>query len=180
MVNLLTAVELRKHVETDLGDDALQQLIDASDAEIVRRLGPVVTQSEVLAGEGEYLPLARGASSITSITERFTVMGLGISDVALAANDYTLLASGFRAERLVTGTNPSQVFRGAVTVVYTPLDTTAERKMLLVKLVKLELGYSGHIVMTAGDERAQQLGNYADEKAALFRSLATGGRRLIT
>jgi hypothetical protein len=181
MPNLLTLAEVRDHVEIDLIDDALQQIIDAADAEIIRRLGPLATQTEVLEGGDLYLSLAREASAVTAVTERFMVDGLGVQDAPLtAANDISLLASGRRVERLFTGDNPSSVFRGVVTIAYTPADTTAERKMVLIKLVKLDVKYSGIVSKSIGDVRTQFVADHAAERLALFRSLGSSGRRLIT
>lgn len=177
---LLTADEVRDHVESDLVDDALQRIIDAADAEIIRRLGALASQTEVIPGDGLFIYLARKASSVTSITERYAVSGFSLSDLALAASDYDLLDDGYRIERLTTGTNAASRWNGQATVVYVPQDRTAERKMLLVQLVKSDLKHEGHLVATAGDVKVQQLGSYAEERASLFRALGTGGTRLIT
>ena len=175
MAAILTVDEVREHVETALVDDALQRLINSSDAEIIRKLGALAAQSEVLHGGDYIIHLARAASAITSAVEH-----IGTQDTSLLADDYNLLADGFRVERLVDGTNPSSAWRGRVTIVYVPADSTAERKLLLVNLVKLELNYTGHLAVSAGDVRIQSLATYADEKASLFRSLSTAGQRLIT
>jgi hypothetical protein len=181
MPNLLTVDEVREHVETDLVDGALQQLIDGAQAEIDRRLGALAAQTEVLPGGDLYLPLAREASAIVSVTERFLVDGLGVQDAQLDKDaDVSLLASGRRVERLFTGPNPTSVFRGVVTIAYTPADTTAERKMLLVKLVKLDLQYSGLVSNSIGETRTQFVADHASQRLALFRALGSGGRRLIT
>jgi hypothetical protein len=181
MPNLLTVDEMRDHVETDLVDDALEQIIDAADAEIIRRLGPVAAQTEVLPGGDLYLSLAREASAITAVTERFLVDGFGVQNTPLnLANDVSLLASGRRVERLFTGDNPSSAFRGVVTIAYAPADTTAERKLLLVKLVKLDVKYSGLVAKSIGDVRTQFVADHAGERLALFRALGSSGRRLIT
>lgn len=177
-MSLLTVEEMRDHIETDMVDDALERVIDAADAEIIRKLGPVDSQPENLPGGGRFLFLARRASAIASISERFDD-GFGYQTVALAANDYSLLADGMRVERLATGTNPASAWRGEAIITSTPADTTAERTALLVKIVRLELGYTGHLVVSAGDVRVQSIENFHDAKAALFRPFATAGRRLI-
>ncbi len=179
MPSLLTVDEVRDSIETDLVDGALELVVDAADAEIIRRLGPLATQPETQEGGSRYLHLARAASAIVSISERYMVHGMGFTTLALVDSDWRLLPDGRKVERLTTGTNPSSVFQGEVSLVATPLDTTAERSLLLINLVKLELGYTGHLVQSSGDIRVQSLENYADAKAALFRSLGNAGRRLI-
>lgn len=179
MANILTLAEVRAHVENDLSDAAFQQIIDAADAEILRRLGPIATQSEVLEGGARFLRLAREISSITSIVERYSVNGIGYQNITLTSTDYSVLADNRTIERLFTGPTPADVFLGLVTFTYIPADTTAERKILLIKLVKLDANYAGIISDSIGDVRVQYMNNHAEEKAALFRALATGGRRFV-
>lgn len=182
MSDLLSVEQVREHVETDLVDDALERVLDAADAEIIRRLGPLLTQTEVLEGGAVHLPLSRAAASITSASERFATNGMGYQTVALVvADDLRLLDDGRRVERLFDGSNPADAWRGEVTIVYAPADAgAAERAMLLVNLIKLDLGYTGHLVQSVGDVRVQSLQEYNDARAALFRPFASSGRRLIS
>lgn len=179
MTAILTLAQLREHLETDLTDPAVQRIIDADDAEIIRRLGAVATQAEVRKGGEQYLTLARAAASITSIVERYAIAGTGYQDITLATNDYNLLADGYKIERLFTGTNPNAVFLGIVTVNYVPKDTLAERIALLVRLVTLDITFDGRAAQSIGDVRIQNLADHQAARAALFGALATGGRRLL-
>ncbi len=179
MAALLTVAQVRDHIETGLVDDVLTLEIAAADAEIIRRLGPLASQVEVLSGGALFLMLTRAASSISSAVERIYNEITGTTNVTLVAADYSLMSDGYRVERLTSGTYPSSTWRGLVTMTSVPKDTTDERKMLLVRLVKLSLNYSGHMVVAAGDVHITSLETYADARAALFRDLATGGRRLI-
>lgn len=180
MPTLLTFAEVRAHVESDISDAALTQVIEAADAEIIRRLGPVATQTEVLSGGDRFLHLARAATAITSASERWTVDGVGITTQAILADDYRLVSDGRRLERLFTGTYPASDWQGEVTLVYVPEDTTAERKLLLVNLVKIDLAVSGLLSDRVGDLGVQYLNDPEAARAAAFRRLASGGRRLIT
>ncbi len=181
MATLLTTAEIREHVETDLGDDALERVVAAADAEIIRRLGPVANAVEVLRGGRLFLHLPRRASAIVSAVERYAAYGLAAADYALVADDYKLHADGYRVERLADGTNPSSAWNGLVTITFTPLNTgdTTERKLLLANLVKLELEYSGLASDAIGDSRKQYHADHAAAKAALFAPFSAG-RRLIT
>ena len=176
---LLTATQVRTHIEVGCGDGALERVIDGADAEIIRRLGPLATQVEVLRGGSSDLHLARKASSITSAVERYAALGISVADYALVAADYNLRSDGRRLERLVTGTNPSSAWNGIVTVTYVPVDQTAERTVLLVNLVKLELAYSGLASKGLGDVQETAL-EHEKAKTALFTPFMGGGRRLIT
>lgn len=175
---LLTTAQVREHVETDLGDDALGRVVDAADAEIIRRLGALASATAVLPGGGRFLLLPRKASAIGSVTERYAAVGTAPANYALVASDYNLYSDGLRLERLVNGANPSSAWNGAVTVVFTPADTEAERIMLLINLVKLEVAYLGRSSEGVGDMRADSFADHAEAKAALFRPL-TGVSRLL-
>jgi len=175
---LLTVSQVREHVESCLDGDALQRIIDNADAEIIRRLGPLSTQTEVLPGVGIFLHLQRRATAITSADERVQPEIGDATDFDLSANDYSLLSDGYRVERLVTGDNAASAWRGKVTIVYTPVDEQAQREMLLVNLVKLEERYSGVSSEGVGDVRETQ-NDYTKERNALFSGLRTQGRRLI-
>lgn len=179
MPTLLTADEVRDHIETDLVDDALTRVIEAADAEIINKLGAVASQVENLPGGGVELFLARRASAVSEVIERFD-LGFGPQETTLEDDDFSLRPDGMRVERLFTGTNPAPYWRGEIKVTSTPDDDSARRKLLLVNLVKLELGYTGHLAVTAGDVRVASLQNYEDAKAVLFRPFTASGRRLIT
>jgi hypothetical protein len=180
MPALLTVDEVREHVETDLSDPALQRIIDAGDAEIVDRLGPLDSQIEVLPGGGEYLHLARQASAVTTGVEQLMTEGLGLQDVDLQADDFELDADGYRVRRAFDGTNPSYTWRGKVTITYVPKDTEARRKLLLAKLVQLDVNYQGLEADSVGDARTQYMKDHSAQRNSLFAQMGAGGRRFLT
>ena len=113
MANLLTTSEIRDHVETDLVDGALDRITDAADAEIIRRLGPLATHTQVVSGNGgRYLFLTRKSSAIVSADERVfssdDIVDGSPTDYSLETDDYSLLSDGYRVERLSSGTNASE------------------------------------------------------------------------
>ncbi len=173
MATLLTVAQVREHVETDIGDDAVQRLVDDADAEIIRRLGPVASQVTMLDGGDENLRLPRKATAITAAVELY-----GDVTYTLDATDYTLRGDGYTLERQNDGTNPSPVWRGSVTITSTPVDETAQRKRLLVDLVKLAVAYDALSSNRIGDVAVQGL-DYQAEREKLFRGLRTQGRSLI-
>jgi hypothetical protein len=134
---LLTATQLKEHLETDLGDDALQRILDAEEGEITRRYGAIATETDILPGGDSMLTLSRKASSITSVTELVST-----TSTALATDDWRAWAD-HRLERLATGTNARTTWGDRVTVVYTPVDRTDQRTLVLVQLCKLALVYGG-------------------------------------
>ena len=86
MANLLTANQMKIHIDTDLPDAALNQLISEANEEIVDSVGEhasVGTVTEVMVGREHLIFLGRVISSITSITET-----IGTTDTLLVAADY--------------------------------------------------------------------------------------------
>ena len=179
MANILTTEEVRLNVETEIGDSALGILIDDADAEIVRRLGPLASQTEVLGAFDRTIYLKRKSTAITSAVERVRTGFGSYTDYTLASDDYELLADGMRVERLRSGTNPHSHWRGTVTIVYVPVDETAQRKRLLVDMVKLAVRYDATRSIGMGNSQVTHV-DYQAEREQLFRGLSTQGRRLIS
>lgn len=175
---LLSVVELRQHIETDLPDTALALIMESEEAEIVRRYGPHATATDVLSG-GEWFPLqmaglsgvtgwlvlSRPAVSIVSIVETTFDVSL-----ALTTGDYTLWPGG-RLEREGFGPNPGSWWGESVTIVYIPVDMTAQRALVLVQLCKLALTFTGLKSESIGDYSATSA-DYQVEREKALRSLA--------
>ncbi len=163
---ILNNAQLGEHIEHDLSDNALQQLNDAETAEILRRFGSVTTATELLPGGTRRLILAQKAASFTTVTET-----VGYTSTALAADDYRLWY-GAMLERLDDGTNPRSCWGNRVSVVYVPEDRLAQRRLVLINLVKLALEYKGLKTedVGAGDYRMTAL-EYNAERENLLRSL---------
>ncbi len=177
MPTILTVDEVREHVETDLGDDALERLVDAADQEIIDRLGALATHTDVLPGQGlPALPLTRKASAITSAVERINDV-----DYTLGSNDYTLAADGYTLRRAQGSTYPNVAWSGAVTVVYVPYGGAtgelAAREKLLVDLVRLDAVYDATGQNQIGDVSRTAL-NHTHERNALFSSMLNRNRRM--
>lgn len=166
---LLTVGELREHLETDLSDEALQRILNAEEAEIVRRHGPTATQSETLQGNETYLFLSRTASSITSVIETESD---NLTQTTLASNDYRLLPAG-KIERLVTGTNPRSFWSHLVTVNYVPENQADQRRLVLMQLAMLTAKYNAmkSESVGGGDYSGTSL-DYTVERERLLRSLS--------
>lgn len=177
MPTILTVDEVREHVETDLGDDALERLVDAADQEIIDRLGALATHTDVLPGHGlPALPLTRRASAITSAVER-----IGATNYTLGSDDYRLDANGYNLHREQGSTYPDVGWNGEVTVVYVPYGgatgETAARKKLLVDLVKLDTMYNAAQSDNVGDGSRTSLDHTA-ERNKLFSSMLNRNRRM--
>ena len=134
---LITAGQLRGHIETDLSGDALERLIDSADAEIVRAYGPHDGEQSVLvAGRGYRIWLPRPADSISEIVEWAGGETLADADT-VSADKYALEHGG----RTIFRTDAP--FMTNVQITYTPIADNPRRTMALIDLVKLEIQYRG-------------------------------------
>lgn len=166
MPTLLAPADVRGHVETDLGDPALQRLLDDADAEIVKRYGPHAGNvSEVIDGREGLIFLSRPVAAIVSITET-----TGVTDRVLAVNDYRSWFGGRALERLDSGTNGAEEWAERVTVVYTPSSDQAQRIRVELDLVKLAIEYDAITAETTGDY-SRTMPNYTEERDALLAQL---------
>lgn len=153
---ILTPDKFRQHHSTTLGNEALQDLIDAAEGAILSRYGPIeeFTDRRGRPGYpgGQFLFTSRKVGTITSVTERYGDV-LGITDILMAPTDYTLLPDRQTLRREYTGTHPADRWTEVVVVVYTPFDDTAERLRVALALVQLDLAHHPGIV-------SEQIGDY--------------------
>lgn len=133
-MTLLTVDELQEHVQTTLGDDALQRLLDDAEAAITAYAGAVGTAVEIVNGGAGRISVSRPIDSVTTIVERDG----WTSPVTLAVDDWETYGR-FELTRLRTGTNSSRAWRGPVRITYVPVDDTATREMVQVELIRLSI-----------------------------------------
>jgi hypothetical protein len=133
-MTLLTVPALKLHLGNTTTDDAaLARLLDAAEASIDARIGPLGTVTETHRASGPLLPLTRRAEAVLSVVEH---------GITLAPNDYALRPSGGIVERLSSGTHPSHRWRGSVNITIATADDTPERIRVQIGLVKLDLGFT--------------------------------------
>lgn len=156
-MGLLTPAEFREHVTTSLADSALQILLDAAETAIVGRVGEIGVLQDRRRGGGTLLSLSRAAATIGSVIERYGDP-LGLTDVPLATDDWTLLPDGYTLRREWTGTHRNDRWADAVIVNYTALDDTAERQRVAIALVKLDISHQPGL-------QAQQIGDWSETYA---------------
>lgn len=169
---ILTVDELREFVTSELSDDALQILLDATEEEIVRRAGPPGPRTETFELSGRLIALSRPAESITSVTQL-----VGSTSTTLAVDDYFARPDGYVLERVRTGTNPYSQWRGRTTVVYTPVDDTATREAVQVALIQATIDDHPGLEWERIGEWEQRFGtsskdwNSSTEREAILRRL---------
>ena len=165
---LMTVVDVRKNVETGLEDDALQIVMDAVEEDIDQRHGAVLAQVDSIEGKSRHIFTTRPIGTITAIVERIIS-----TDTTLATNDYVQRHTK-QLERLDTGTNARRRWGDRVTITYVPTDTTSRRKAVYIKLIKLEIEYSGVDSSREGDFSSKAL-DITAEREKLLASLAEPG-----
>lgn len=148
---ILTVDELREHISTDLGDPALERLLDAAEELIVQRAGTTGSRDELLGGGSRFITLAKPASSIGSIVESDAIN----DTTTLVANDYRLYSGDMLIERLATGDHPRSTWDREVTVTYTPVSDDATRAQVQIALCELALNH--HPGLTS-----QQIGQWQE------------------
>ncbi len=162
---LLTAADVRAHVETSLDDVALQRIIDRLDTDMILRAGPHSGPlTEVLPGATPSVYLGRPVASLTSVREGERIQ---LSTPALDLSlDLTLWADEGRIERRPAAAR----FAPVVEVVYDPVDDLDRRKRTLLELVRLDLAQSGRSRERIGEYRYSGL-DYETHREALLREL---------
>jgi hypothetical protein len=172
---LLTAADVRRHVETEIGDAALQTVIDRLDAELAQRAGPhsgpIV---ETLAGGWPSVFLRRPIETVTRVREGARIEP---GTAALRADeDYRVWPAQGRIERLspgaVLGAPPpggdGPRFAPLVEVSYEPVDDREQRRRVLLELVRLDLAQSGRASESAGEDYRYASLDYASHREALL------------
>src|SRR5687768_12266599 len=140
MSTLLTVDDMREHVTTSLGDDALERIINDNEAAIEALAGPLgasVTEVHWTNGYESIIFLKRRPQITDSPATPLIIEGYGYTDpVTLDTDDYYL--DGYTLRRKDFGTNPGIWFTSPVAVTYTPVDDTDTRIGVLIALTKLE------------------------------------------
>src|SRR3546814_8167666 len=134
---------VKERTGSDLSDVELQAMIDAIDAELDVRLGPVgqtIVQLGDLADPNSRfrrtLKLARPidtAQAVTIVEVDPGNTGDPANEVALAADDYAVLHGGRTLQRLIGGANGRHYWAPLVKVTYTPIANQAARDEATIK-----------------------------------------------
>ncbi len=172
---LLTAAGVRRHVETDLDDAALQRVIDRLDAELAQRAGPHGGPLvETLAGGWPSVFLRRPIERVTRVREGARIE---TGTAALRADeDYRVWPAQGRIERLAPGAvlggpaidGGGPRFAPLVEVSYEPVDDREPRRRVLLELVRLDLAQSGRAAESAGEDYRYQGLDYRAHREALL------------
>ncbi|KKN39098.1 hypothetical protein LCGC14_0746940 [marine sediment metagenome] len=179
-MTILTATELRTHIETDLADAALNRLAAAAEQLIIREAGDTAALTEIFNEEGfpqgreRTLFLARTTSSITSIKERDTYDG---TQTTLSADDYRQ-EGGRKLVRLTDGTNSRSLWAPHTEVIYVPATDSNIRELVQINLVTLANMYIGAKQEQEGDFDFEHL-DFAPETRKILSLLNNSNNRML-
>jgi hypothetical protein len=136
-MTLISPAVYREHDPgVSLGDDALQRVIDANEAYMVRILGPHARVGspavEVIRGGTASLFPRQPVGSVLTVEEQ---NGGDTTWYTRAANDYLLIDGGLTVRRLSTGDNAASRWASLVRLTYVPRHNLEERILALLELV---------------------------------------------
>ena len=182
---LLTAEQVRGHIQTDLDDAALGLLLADAEAEIVLRCGSATARTDTLRGESSdwiYPSIAiAAASDVTRVVERRARHVGDDTLVTLADDDWSLWHGGTALFREPQGANPPwrRGWAYLVTLEYRPAGGAGEearRKRAQLDLVRLAIQHPGIAQQTSGGYSASYR-DYERERSRILRRLKHANRR---
>lgn len=161
----MTLAQLRKHIETDLADDALQRLLSAAEADVLRAAGPASGAVDEFEADipGRYVTLRQPATSLASVTEYN-----GTVATVLTGPDYELREDNRRLYRVGAYWAPR------IVVAYEPTIDQPGREAAAVDLVRLALQDTGTASERVGDYSSQAT-DYRKERSRILARVRTGG-----
>ena len=174
MSTLITTDEIREHVESGLGDSALERIVDGCDAEIIRYAGPHfdatqnLTRSIKLRYGDKNAWLPSKASSIVSVNEQ-AVGKLSDDSVSVDATEYELANNGWSAHK------PNGWRASTVIVEYVPVNNNSQRVLALIDLVQLQTKFTGIQSESVNGYRSTQV-NYEKEHGRILKRLVQSQR----
>lgn len=169
-MSLVEIADVRALIKTGESNTNLQALIDRIEDDIVRRFGAhyvggSTTVEESVEGGAENIYLRRRIGSVDTITER---VYLGDTATELEATDYYAWAAQGRIQRLPEG----RAWGRLVTVTFVPHDDNAQRKQVIIDLVRLDLERTGKQSENVAGEYSYTAPEWELERARLLRRLS--------
>lgn len=167
---------IQHRVETDVVPDELEALIAEAQDEIAATHGPVRSVTPItvdLRGGGTSLDITRPIDTAEDVEViEYDSLEATADDTTLSATDFRIVNGGRTIERVNGGPNSGVLWAPRVTVAYIPVDDTAKRDEVTIKLVMLALDYnSGRRYDRIGDASAGYA-DYQTDRSRLIASLS--------
>lgn len=184
MSTIISPDDLREHCETDLGDLALQRLIEDADHAIVRRYGPHAATEDAPVSEafsGGYMQLfpRQKLASIVSITEYVGSLGSAETSYELDPEDWRIEHAGGSLLRLSSGPTPAGCWADRVVVEYLPQTDYWRRQRVAIDLCQLAIQHKGLASERAGDYQQTSVDDYQAARERILSELAPAAGMVI-
>ncbi len=167
----ITVADVREKVPNDLGETAVQRLIDSAVKAIARAAGNATAQVETADASGsKWFVLSRKSTAFTSITERRRHSSDAVtlsSDDYRKIGDYTLL-------RLTDGTNGASFWGKEVVVTYTPEVDTTVRDRVTLDLCMVDINFQAYDREKSGADWEGEQKDYKGRRRELLRQVREG------
>lgn len=172
----ITPTILKEHVETDVGEDALQRLIEAAIGDIEDRYGALAEVTEEYDMTVDRWEIRRDRiwtrqriTSVTKLEEGFTLKPTDLEELVLN-DDFFIVFEGQAVERIDTH------FRRRVRIKYKPqVADSPQRDRVIIDLCKLMLQWNGLQTERVGDWSGT-VGDYETHRRKILSTLVIGSR----
>lgn len=168
---MLSLANIRKLVETDLDDTALNIVATSEYNDLIARYGDDGERTIQLPGGHQDLVISLPVVTIASIKEINHYDGT-VSELTLASDDYIMLYGGRLLKRVASGANPARSWAPLVSVTYTPASREYLRNRVHCDLIKLALQFNGTREEWFGDYRTKFGSSYHTTREQVMRQLA--------
>ena len=175
-MSLVSPADIRVQIKTSLTDEALQMIINRTEADVIRRCGPHydpdVPVVETVEGSVRSIQfLERGVRTLFVRRPISSVISIVEDDLELTTADYRVWAEQGRIQRLPLG-----LTWGLVNVVtYQPEDDSELRKEVIIELVRLALERTALRSESVGGEYSYSAPEWEAERVRLMRRLRFWG-----
>ncbi len=168
----ITVADVREKVPNDLGETAVQRLIDSAVKAIARAAGNATSQvqKEVDASGSRRLVLHRRSTTFTSITERRRHSS---DEVTLSSDDYRKIGD-YTLLRLPDGTNGASFWGKEVVITYTPEVDTAVRDRVTLDLCMVDINFQAFDREKSGADWEGEQKDYKGRRRELLRQVREG------
>jgi hypothetical protein len=172
----VTIADVAERVDTDLGDDALQRILDAAETSVERSAGNANAETEqVDASNSAKLTVSRLSTSITSVTERTRHSS---DAVTLSANDYRKIGN-ITFLRLGSGDNPASFWGKEVTVVYVPEVDLQLRDRVTLDLCMMDIELRAFDREKKGSDWEGEQKDHKARRRALLAQIREGRSQIL-
>jgi len=162
-MSLLSVSECRALINTSLTDNQLQAVIDRAEAEVTVRVGAPQNNDGTVSNT---FTLSGGLPHLFLPAEIASVVSVNANGVMLTADEYQIRVGGMLERKPFT-----KLWEDPVTVVVRLRDDRAERKTVIIDLVRLDLNRTAFQAESVGGEYSYSAFGWERERTRILRRL---------